>query len=167
MKSKASHQQNGPLTLVVTTAKNELGFRFTGPEGKLTGHSFRSVGYVGDQSTSKSRYEDGMFMEREGYMLAALDLGVGEKIYGLGERFGPFVKNVQSVDIWNEDAGTSSNMAYKNIPFYLTSAGYGVFINHPGRVSLEVQSERTTRVNVSVAGEEIEYFIIYGSTPKE
>ncbi|RAO71892.1 uncharacterized protein BHQ10_007904 [Talaromyces amestolkiae] len=158
---------SGPLTLAVTTAKNELGFRFSSPEGKLTGHSFRSLGYVRDQSTSKSRYEDGMFMERQGYMLAALDLGVGEKIYGLGERFGPFVKNGQTVDIWNEDAGTSSNMAYKNIPFYLTSAGYGVFINHPGRVSLEVQSERTTRVNVSVAGEEIEYFIIYGPTPKD
>ncbi|KAI7969020.1 hypothetical protein EIK77_008211 [Talaromyces pinophilus] len=155
------------MSLDVTTATNQLGFRYSSPKGKLTGHSFRSLGYVRDQSTSKSHYEDGMFMERQGYMLAALDVGVGEKLYGLGERFGPFVKNGQSVDIWNEDAGTSSNLGYKNIPFYLSSAGYGVFINHPGRVSLELQSERTTRVNISVAGEEIEYFIIYGATPKE
>ena len=79
-------------------------------------------------------------------MLAELDLGVGEKVYGLGERFGPFVKNGQTVDMWNEDGGTSSELAYKNIPFYMSSKGYGVFVNHPGKISLEVQSERTTRV---------------------
>lgn len=99
-------------------------------------------------------------------MLTEMDLGVNEKIYGLGERFGPLVKNGQTVDIWNEDGGTSSELAYKNIPFYM-SKGYGVFVNHPGKVSLEVQSERTTRVNISVPGEEIEYFVVYGPTPKD
>ena len=100
-------------------------------------------------------------------MLAELDLGVGEKLYGLGERFGPFIKNGQTIDIWNEDGGTSSELAYKNIPFYLSSKGYGVFVNHPGKVSFEVQSERTTRVNISVLDEEIEYFVILGPSPKE
>ena len=32
-----------------------------------------------------------------------LTLDVGETIYGLGERFTNFVKNGQSVDIWNAD----------------------------------------------------------------
>ena len=53
-------------------------------------------------------------------------------MYGLGERFTPFVKNGQSVESWNEDGGTSSDQAYKNIPFYLTQPGYGVLVNHPG-----------------------------------
>ena len=106
-------------------------------------------------------------MESEGYMLAALDLGVGEKIYGLGERFGPFIKNGQSIVISNEDGGTSSELAYKNIPFYLSSKGYGVFVNDSGKVNFEVQSERTTRVNISTLGESLEYFVIYGPTPKE
>ncbi|KAL4885298.1 glycosyl hydrolases family 31-domain-containing protein [Aspergillus karnatakaensis] len=165
---KSLSYASGPLNLAINTAANELDFRFTSPNSKkLTGHSWRSIGYVGDQTTPKSRFEDGIFFERKGYMLAELDLGVGEKLYGLGERFGPFVKNGQSVDIWNEDGGTSSELAYKNIPFYISSKGYGVFINHPGKVSLEVQSERTTRVNISVPGEELEYFVIFGETPKE
>ncbi|EAU38853.1 predicted protein [Aspergillus terreus NIH2624] len=126
---------SGPLKLAVSTSENNLGFRFSSPKGNLTGHSFRSLGYVRDQTTSKSQYEDGMFMERQGYMLAGLDVGVGEKLYGLGERFSPFLRNGQSVDIWNEDGGTSSNLAYKNIPFYVSSAGYGVFINHAGRLT--------------------------------
>jgi alpha-D-xyloside xylohydrolase len=40
------------------------------------------------------------------FMAEALSLGVGEHVYGLGERFGPFVKNGQSIDIWNRDGGT-------------------------------------------------------------
>ncbi|CAL5875001.1 uncharacterized protein PFLUO_LOCUS9304 [Penicillium psychrofluorescens] len=174
--TKISHDKNenklsyasGPLHLGVNAAPNELDFVFSSPSGKkLTGHSWRSIGYVGDQRADKYRFEDGIYAERQGYMLAELDLGVGEKVYGLGERFGPLVKNGQTVDIWNEDGGTSSELAYKNIPFYISSKGYGVFVNHPGKVSLEVQSERTTRVNISVPGEEIEYFIVYGATPKE
>ncbi|KAK6837833.1 Alpha-xylosidase [Aspergillus parasiticus] len=172
--TKIDHEKNvklnygsGPLNLAINTAPNELDFVFSGAKGKLTGHSWRSIGYVGDQTTEKSRWDDGIFFERQGYMLAALDLGVGEKLYGLGERFGPFVKNGQSVDIWNEDGGTSSELTYKNIPFYISSKGYGVFVNNPGKVSLELQSERTTRVNISIAGEELEYFVVYGNTPKE
>ena len=76
------------------------------------------------------------------YVHDQLSLGVGECVYGLGERFTAFVKNGQAVDIWNEDGGTSSEQAYKNIPFYLTNRGYGVFVNHPGRVSFEVASEK-------------------------
>jgi len=96
-----------------------------------------------------------------------LNLGVGECVYGLGERFTPFVKNGQVVDLWNEDGGTSSELAYKNVPFYMTNRGYGVFINHPERVSLEVGSEKVERVQFSVQGEMLDYCVIYGPTPKQ
>ncbi|MFC8598460.1 alpha-xylosidase [Isoptericola sp. NPDC057191] len=96
-----------------------------------------------------------------------LTLDPGEHVYGLGERFGPFVKNGQSVDVWNEDGGTSSEQAYKNVPLYLTSKGYGVFVAHPERVSLEVASEVNTRVQLSVEGQALEYYVIAGPTPKD
>lgn len=101
------------------------------------------------------------------YIHDQLMLGVGENVYGLGERFTAFVKNGQVVDIWNQDGGTNSEQTYKNIPFYLTNRGYGVFVNDPGPVSFEVGSERTSRVGFSVPGEALEYFVIYGPTPKE
>jgi alpha-D-xyloside xylohydrolase len=107
-------------------------------------------------------------MEDSGhYMHEQLSLGVGEYVYGLGERFTPFIKNGQVVDIWNRDGGTNSEQAYKNIPFYLTNHGYGVFVNHPEQVSFEVASEKVSRVQFSVAGQSLEYFVIYGPTPKE
>lgn len=96
-----------------------------------------------------------------------LNLGVGECVYGLGERFTPFVKNGQVVDVWHEDGGTSSELAYKNVPFYMTNRGYGVFVNHPELVSFEVGSEKVERVQFSVPGESLDYFLIYGPTPKE
>jgi alpha-D-xyloside xylohydrolase len=101
------------------------------------------------------------------YIREQLALGVGECVYGLGERFTAFVKNGQAVEIWNRDGGTSSEQAYKNVPFYLTNRGYGVLVNHPGRVGFEVASEQSSAVNFSVAGESLEYLIFYGPSPKE
>jgi alpha-D-xyloside xylohydrolase len=96
-----------------------------------------------------------------------LNLAVGELVYGLGEHFTPFVKNGQVIDIWNEDGGTASEQAYKNIPFYMTNRGYGVFINHTGKVSLEIGTEVVDKVQISAPGEELEIFFIYGPTPRE
>ena len=101
------------------------------------------------------------------YLSIQMSLGVGENVYGLGERFTAFVKNGQSIDIYNEDGGTSSEQAYKNIPWYLTNGGYGVFVNHSGRVSMEVASESVERVQFSVEGESVEYLVVYGPSPKE
>lgn len=101
------------------------------------------------------------------YVHGQLALGVGELVYGLGERFGPVVKNGQSVDVWNADGGTSSEQAYKNVPFYLTNRGYGVLVNDPGHVSFEVGSESVERVQFSTAGESLQYFVIYGPSPKQ
>ena len=107
-------------------------------------------------------------VENEGpYVHEQLSLGVGETVYGLGERFTAFVKNGQVVETWNKDGGTGSDQAYKNVPFYLTNRGYGVFVNHPEDVSFEVASEKVSRVQFSVSGQALEYFVIYGPTPKE
>ncbi|WP_078431420.1 alpha-xylosidase [Metabacillus halosaccharovorans] len=105
--------------------------------------------------------------EKESYMRGQLNIGVGEYLYGLGERFTPFVRNGQIVDTWNEDGGTSSEQSYKNIPFFLSNKGYGVLVNHPENVSFEIASEAVSKTQFSVEGECIEYFLIGGETPKE
>lgn len=118
--------------------------------------------------TSSDRHGIGVADTPEGrFTHEQLNLGVGECIYGLGERFTPFVKNGQVVNLWNEDGGTSSELAYKNVPFYLSNRGYGVFVNHPELVSYEIGSEKVERVQFSVAGESLDYFLVYGPTPKQ
>jgi alpha-D-xyloside xylohydrolase len=126
---------------------------FIGNEKVITASGWHALGFVDTP--------DGRYIHEQ------LNLGVGECVYGLGERFTSFVKNGQVVDMWNEDGGTSSEQSYKNIPFYLTNRGYGVFVNQPEKVSFEVASEKVERVQFSVPGETLEYFIIHGPTPKE
>lgn len=103
----------------------------------------------------------------ETYMRQQLSLGVGELVYGLGERFTALVKNGQSVSIWNEDGGTSTYQSYKNVPFYLSNRGYGVFVNHPERVDFEVATEQVTKVEFSVEGGYLDYYLFNGPTMKE
>ncbi|MBQ7954946.1 MAG: alpha-xylosidase [Lachnospiraceae bacterium] len=101
------------------------------------------------------------------YMRQQLSMSVGELIYGMGERFSAFVKNGQSVDIWNEDGGTSTNQSYKNIPFYISNKGYGVFVNHAENVSFEVGTEQVSKVEFSVEGGYMDYYLFNGPTMKE
>ncbi len=122
----------------------------------------------GEPLTASEPHAVGLFKQNgETYLREQLSLQVGEAIYGLGERFGPFIKNGQSLDIWNHDAGTNSEYAYKNVPFYLTSQGYGVLVNHPGQVSYEVGTSHVSRVQFSVHGHSLEYYIFAGPTPKD
>ena len=122
---------------------------------RITGSQLKNNGYVQDTNSGKN------------YMFERLDLGVGETVYGLGERFTALVRNGQNVETWNKDGGTSTEQSYKNIPFYLTNRGYGVLVNHPENVSFEIGSEKVSKVQFSVEGEHLEYFVIDGPTPKE
>ena len=138
--------------------------------GFQKGNQFSLRFYSGDTLITASDPRSMAYLEVEGegsYVREQLSLGVGECVYGLGERFTALVKNGQSIDIWNRDGGTGSEQAYKNIPFYITNRGYGVFVNHPEQVSFEVASERVAKVQFSVPGEYLEYFVINGPAPKE
>ena len=68
--------------------------------------------------------------------------------------------------MWNEDGGTDSEYAYKNVPFYLSNQGYGVLVNHPGGVSFEVGSHHVNRVQFSVEGHGLDYYLFGGPTMK-
>ena len=143
---------SGRLTLEI--AKGEtIDFKYL-YDGKVIAHSgWRAKGLVTDA-------------EGQLHVSEQLDLGVGEKIYGLGERFTNFIKNGQTVDIWNEDGGTGTEQAYKNIPFYLSNRKYGLFVDNPGKVSFEVGSEKVSRVQFSVPGEEMSYSVVGGENLK-
>ena len=174
----ASGKSKAVLTtgaLKVSVAKGApFGIEFSWEGRRLTGLGHKALAHMAladhapvsaDPSGVAGYSEDGG-APHSAYMLGQLDLGVGETIYGLGERFGPFVKNGQTIEIWNADGGTSSEQAYKSIPFYISSAGYGVLVNTPGHVSFEVGTENVERVQFSTPGEVLEFLVIGGGNPK-
>lgn len=143
---------SGALTARINNGDN-WALDFLADGKRITGSGWKGMGIVSSPGGA--------------YVHEQLDLGVGEVVYGLGERFGPLIKNGQSIDIWNEDGGTSSEQSYKNVPFYFTNAGYGVLVDHPGKVSFEVASEMVTRTQFSVAGQSMSYLVIHGPTPAD
>lgn len=143
----------GELSAVIST-DSTWGLTFKYNDNILTKSSGKSMGYITD-------------LEGDTYLREQLAVDVNENIYGLGERFTAFVKNGQTVDMWNADGGTDSDQAYKNIPFYVSSKGYGVFVNHPEKVSFEVCNEVVSKCQFSVPGEYLEYYIIGGKSIKD
>lgn len=155
---------SGSLTARAMIGEGKWQLDFLDPDGKV----LTSSGYHGMCRALKE--EDGpcsITPYGKSYMIDSLSLGVGENVYGLGERFTAYVKNGQVVDMWNADGGTASELAYKNIPFYMTNRGYGVFVEDASDVSFEVASEKVERVQFSVPGERLTYDVIYGGSPKE
>ena len=136
---------------------------FLGDGKLLTSSGYHGMAYI----RRETEVSGSILPAADPYMVDSLMLDVGEKVYGLGERFTAFVKNGQTVDMWNADGGTASELAYKNVPFYLTNRGYGVFVEDAADVSFEVASEKVERVQFSVPGEVLVYDIIYGGSPKE
>lgn len=145
--------KSGTLKAVIDKAPNAYKLAFYEGDEFLTESSFRNLAYMHNRETGKN------------YMVEQLLLDVGEYVYGLGERFTPFVKNGQIVEMWNEDGGTASEIAYKNIPFYITNKGYGVLVDNEGDVAYEIGSEKVERVQFSVESERLDYYFISGKTP--
>ena len=151
-KDKTASLTSGHLSVHVPTT-GDWNFAFYRNHEPLTESGYKAVGLFDKDGKT--------------YLRQQLSLGIGETIYGLGERFGALVKNGQNMDMWNDDAGTMSEFAYKNVPFYLSNQGYGVLVNHPGCVAYEVASHHVSRVQFSVQGESLDYYIFAGEDMKQ
>lgn len=147
--------RSGKLEAVISKEPGawQVDYRY---EGRLlTRSGYRNMAHMSDRISGMT------------YMTEQLMLDIDEQIYGLGERFTPFVKNGQNVDMWNEDGGTASEIAYKNIPFYVSSRGYGILVDHAGDVSFEIGSEKVECVQFSAQGESLAYYVVGGNEPKD
>ena len=144
---------SGSLKAVISKKPSAWEIVFYDGDRRLTDTGFRNMARMFNNETKKS------------YMLEQLSLDLDEYVYGLGERFTPFVKNGQTVEMWNEDGGTASEISYKNIPFYISNKGYGVYTENEGDVAYEIGSEKVERVQFSVEGESLDYYFVNGHTP--
>lgn len=78
----------------------------------------------------KDAFPFGLSADSEPLSTFTILMDINEKLYGLGERFVGFNRRGQNIEFYHQDAaGDTSIRSYKNIPFYMSSAGYGVFIN--------------------------------------
>ncbi|KAL8363687.1 hypothetical protein RB601_009449 [Gaeumannomyces tritici] len=168
---KGTTVSSGSLSATVHGGPHAFDVRFhgTGDHGAsslLTSLLDRSVGLAYTPAPNNMTQLEDM-TKFQHHVFTQTTLSVGESVHGLGERFGAFNKVGQAVRMWNSDGGTSSELAYKNVTFWLSSRGYGVFVDSPDDVEFEVGSERCCRVQTSVEAQRLKWYLIRGPTPKE
>jgi alpha-D-xyloside xylohydrolase len=165
---KGTTLSSGALSASISGKAHEFEIKFHATNGSKTLTSLlnRSVGLAYSPALTTPRQVEDL-NDRKHFVFTQTELSVGESIHGLGERFGAWNKVGQNVEVWNEDGGTSSEQAYKNVSFWLSSRGYGVFIDTPDKIDLEIGSERCCRLQTSVESQRLKWYIIYGPTPKE
>jgi len=97
----------------------------------------------------------------------SFDLETDECIYGLGEKFLKLNKVGQTLDLCMQDGlGVYSPRTYKNVPFHVSTHGYGVFFNHHSMMTYWVGSSGAADIQVAAADDFLDYFLMFGPISK-
>jgi alpha-D-xyloside xylohydrolase len=107
--------------------------------------------------------DDGRLTARETVAVAP-----GEAFYGFGERFTPLEKWGQELVLWATDSGNvSSTRSYKNVPFLMSTAGYGLYVHSSQPMVFRMGSESSISYSFHVDDRQLDYFLIYGPGMKQ
>ena len=88
----------------------------------------------------------------------------GEAFYGFGERFSPLDKNGQELLNWViNPVGVSNSKAYKCVPFFYSSAGYGVYYNTARKIRFSMCSYYYKAYEVQVSDNHLDLFLFAGN----
>lgn len=133
----------------------------------------RSVASIGGREKNFfgmwDAWPTGVSITEEGEPVAheTFALRPGEAIWGLGEQYTAFNRVGQTIDLTAEEAhGTGTRRAYKNIPFWISSHGYGLYVNQSARMSVWVGSLSAGEIQLGVEDDHLDMFVFLGS-PKE
>ncbi|MBV0926180.1 alpha-xylosidase [Halomicroarcula limicola] len=90
-------------------------------------------------------------------------LSPDEKIYGAGEQFVEFDRRGRELDLWHEEPlGTETERAYKNIPFHLSTRGYGLLLDTTNRVHYDFGKQSTASGTMAVDDDSFAFLFFYG-----
>lgn len=87
----------------------------------------------------------------------------GEAIFGLGERFDGVNKMGKTIGHWSfEGYGNTSGRTYKPIPFFMSTQGYGIFLNESKPITHWIGTRETCTHQIAIQQDFIDYFFFYG-----
>ncbi len=90
-----------------------------------------------------------------------------EGFFGFGEKFTRFDKRGQRLAMWNYDAyGVYGERAYKNVPFFVSTRGYGLFVDSTACVHFDMCRSNHSSFSLVVPDRALDYYVIAGPEPK-
>jgi len=91
-----------------------------------------------------------------------------EHFYGLGERGSGLDLKGQSIELWPYDTvGNHTPRMYKCIPFFMSSKGYGIYLNTSFPTRFDIGSWSFISYTMYAKTDHLDYFFIYGPKFKE
>jgi len=98
----------------------------------------------------------------------SLEAKADECYYGTGERFTKMDLSGKTFQLRNQDGqGVNNRRAYKNIPFYLSSENYGLFLHTTSFAKFSLADHSTRSAQVLVEESVVDFFLIGGDSPEE
>ena len=114
------------------------------------------TGFVADQGSGMS------------FAVENWTLNPGEATYGLGERFASLNRRGQTLGLWTKEGmGNTMGRTYKPIPFFLSTQGYGIFVNESLPMNFWVGSRHFPHMILAVEGRLLDYYFFYGPSFKK
>jgi len=90
-----------------------------------------------------------------------------EHFYGFGEKFTSIDKRGQRLEMWNQDArGVNTERAYKNVPFFVSTGGFGLFVDSVTCVNFDMAASSHAHFSFLVPDTALEYYVIAGPDPE-
>jgi alpha-D-xyloside xylohydrolase len=91
-----------------------------------------------------------------------------ECFYGTGERFTKMDLSGKTFQLRNQDGqGVNNRRTYKNIPFYLSSENYGIFVHTTAFAKFSLADHSTRSAQVLVEEPLVDFFVIGGDNPEQ
>lgn len=102
-------------------------------------------------------------------VFASFGLGYDEHIYGFGESFGRLDKRETHQELWIQEGFSNASPAvYKRAPFYMSSRGYGLFVNTSNAIRYRVGDLEHTALSAVIDDTNLfDCYLIYGPTMEE
>lgn len=90
-----------------------------------------------------------------------------EAFYGFGEKFDRLNQRGKLVDLWVRN-GASNDYTYKPVPFFFSTANYGMYIDTPARCLCEMcLPHEPDSFSIWVNQASLRFYFIIGDNPKE
>ncbi len=90
-------------------------------------------------------------------------LTASEAIWGFGQRFDAFNMRGHTLESWATDGWNRRDTSYFAVPFLISSEGYGLFFNHPGRVQFDIGKTKADQLIVTIPDQGVDLIAFYGS----